>query len=82
MSFASRTPEYGGHFWLHGGRKVDTSIRIRVDNQWRTEKTIFEFKSSTVGPRDMPQAAEEVRALECVHLAGAFDSRGMNINLS
>ncbi|KAF9079592.1 hypothetical protein BGX23_003643 [Mortierella sp. AD031] len=29
------------------GRKVDLSIRIKVENQWKTEIAIFEFKSST-----------------------------------
>lgn len=32
------------------GRKVDLSIRIRVDNQWKTEIAIFEFKSSSSTP--------------------------------
>ncbi|KAF9085626.1 hypothetical protein BGX27_003411, partial [Mortierella sp. AM989] len=39
--------EFGSTTSTVSGRKVDMSLRIQVDNQWRTEIAVFEFKTSS-----------------------------------
>ncbi|KAG0061345.1 hypothetical protein BGZ90_003619 [Linnemannia elongata] len=63
------------------GRKVDLSIRIRVDNQWKTEIAIFEFKSSSSTPgicKKQQQKSVRINAAILLDL----ESRGLNIDKS
>ncbi|KAG0290478.1 hypothetical protein BGZ96_006066 [Linnemannia gamsii] len=63
------------------GRKVDLSIRIRVDNQWKTEIAIFEFKSSSSTPemcKKQQQKSVRINAAILLDLA----SRGLHIDKS
>ncbi|KAF9433148.1 hypothetical protein BGZ76_009827 [Entomortierella beljakovae] len=41
---------YGSTTMTPCGRKVDMSIHIHVDNHWKSEIAIFEFKTSTASP--------------------------------
>lgn len=63
------------------GRKVDLSIRIRVENQWRTEIAIFEFKSSTATQGICrKQQKKSVRLNAAILLE--LEARGLDISKS
>ena len=60
---------------------MDLSIRIRVENQWKTEIAIFEFKSSTA-TQEMcrKQQKKSVRLNAAILLE--LEARGLDINKS
>ncbi|KAG0304985.1 hypothetical protein BGZ98_004745 [Dissophora globulifera] len=63
------------------GRKVDLSIRIKVDNQWRTEIAIFEFKLSTATQEICRrQQKKSVRLNAAILLE--LETRGLDISKS
>lgn len=63
------------------GRKVDLSIRIRVDNQWKTEIAIFEFKSSSSTPEICKKQQQKSVRINAAILLD-LESRGLNIDKS
>lgn len=63
------------------GRKVDLSIRIRVENQWKTEIAVFEFKSSTATRETCRrQQKKSVRLNAAILLE--LEARGLDISRS
>ncbi|KAK3805525.1 MAG: hypothetical protein J3Q66DRAFT_407535 [Benniella sp.] len=63
------------------GRKVDLSIRIRVENKWKTEIAIFEFKSSkSTDETCKKQQKKSVRINAAILLD--LESRGLDISQS
>ncbi|KAG0056668.1 hypothetical protein BGZ89_002060 [Linnemannia elongata] len=63
------------------GRKVDLSIRIRVDNQWKTEIAIFEFKPSSSTPEICEKQQQKSVRINAAILLD-LESRGLNIDKS
>ncbi|KAG0040473.1 hypothetical protein BGZ83_002531 [Gryganskiella cystojenkinii] len=63
------------------GRKVDLSIRIKVDNEWKTEIAAFEFKSSTAGLEICERQQKKSVRLNAAILLG-LEARGLDITKS
>ncbi|KAF9928048.1 hypothetical protein BGZ65_006439, partial [Modicella reniformis] len=70
----------GGRIWLDDGDILwEESVRIRIDNQWKTEVVIFEFKSSTSTPETCnKQQKKYVRINAAILLK--LESRGLDIS--
>ncbi|KAF8926343.1 hypothetical protein BGZ47_002800 [Haplosporangium gracile] len=73
--------EFGSTTSTSCGRKVDLSIRIQVDNGWKTEIAIFEFKTST-STRQMceKQQKKSVRLNAAILLE--LEARGLDLQHS
>ncbi|KAF9145406.1 hypothetical protein BGX30_009018 [Mortierella sp. GBA39] len=73
--------EFGSTTSTSRGRKVDLSIRIQVDNEWKTEIAIFEFKAST-STRQMceKQQIKSVRLNAAILLE--LEKRGLDLQHS
>ncbi|KAF9580570.1 hypothetical protein BGW38_002722 [Lunasporangiospora selenospora] len=72
---------YGSTTSTPYGRKIDMSIRIQVQNEWRQEVIIFEFKSSQVTKLMLQrQQRKSVRLNAAIILD--LEARGLNIERS
>ncbi|KAI1290686.1 hypothetical protein EDD11_009084 [Mortierella claussenii] len=72
--------EFGSTTSTSCGRKVDLSIRIQVDNGWKTEIAIFEFKALTSSRQMCEKQQKSVRLNAAILLE--LEARGLDIQHS
>ncbi|KAI7815743.1 hypothetical protein BC939DRAFT_534124 [Gamsiella multidivaricata] len=73
--------EFGSTTSTSCGRKVDLSIRIQVDNGWKTEIAIFEFKAST-STRQMCEKQQKKSARLNAAILLELEARGLDLQHS